>query len=103
MKPIKLDRVRNFLFTIDSPKLYKAVTGNSYDKFMQNGFDGDELVAYLYCGFRHEDHNITIEQLHDILVKYDLNDLLFMLQEANIIPKGDEEVKNAQVPDSTEI
>lgn len=104
MKPIKLDRIRNFLFNIDSPKLYKAVTGKSYDTFMRDGFDSDELIAYLYCGFRHEDHNLTVEQMHDLLVQYDLNDLLVMLQDSNIIPKiEDEEVKNAQMPNSTEI
>ena len=103
MKPIKLDRVRNFLFNINSPKLYKAVTGKSYDTFMREGFDSDELIAYLYCGFRHEDHNLTIEQMGTILEKYDLNDLLMMLQDANIIPKvDDEDIKNAQTPNSTE-
>jgi len=69
---------------------------------LKEGFDSDEFVAYLYSGFRHEDHNLTPEIMHDIIAIYDLNDLMIKLQESGIMATPDDEVKNVQMPNSIE-
>ena len=68
MATIKLDRKRNVRFNLAAFKKFKELTGKSLLKFTKmTDLDEEETIALVYCGLMHEDNELTLEKVADMV------------------------------------
>lgn len=73
--PIQLDKLRMFRLGPAAADLFKSISGKPIDQIGKNGFDVKEIVYLLYAGCRHEDHNLTVDKMMDIVDEFELDEL----------------------------
>lgn len=89
--PIQLDRMRMFRLGPAATDVFKAVSGKAIDKVGKEGFDVKELAQLLYAGCYHEDHNLTVDKMMEIIDEFELDELGEIMTKIFPEPKGNNE------------
>jgi hypothetical protein len=63
---ITLDRERNLKLNMNSMRYFEEITGDSLFKIGEN-FSATHLQALVYACLRHEDKELTLEQVGDMI------------------------------------
>ena len=66
MVQINLDKERNLYFNLNSLELIEELTGKSIDKISE-GMDMKMLKAIVYAGLVHEDKELTVEAVGEMI------------------------------------
>lgn len=97
--PIKLDKTRNIMLGFEAMRLYKSMTGKSLTKidFEQEDIE-DVIPLIIYCGLKHEDDSLTLEETIKLIdknmgIKKVIELMPTIFKDAGL---GDDDIKNAQ-------
>lgn len=82
MAKIKLDKVRNIKFTLNSLIKFEKITGINITQIGERSQDMEIILALIYVGIMHEDKDITMEQVGDLVTLDKLADINKALSEA---------------------
>ena len=66
MVQINLDKERNLYFNLNSLEIIEELTGKSIDKISE-GMDMKMLKAIVYAGLVHEDKELTVESVGEMI------------------------------------
>jgi hypothetical protein len=68
MPRIRLDRERNIRFNLAACKKFKELTGKSLLKMTtMTELDEEQTIALIYCGLMHEDKELTLDKVADMV------------------------------------
>lgn len=82
MAKIKLDKVRNMKFTLNSLIKFEKITGINIAQIGERSQDVEIILALIYVGIMHEDKDITMEQIGDLVTLDKLADINKAISEA---------------------
>lgn len=69
--PIQLDKTRNMMLGFGAMMIFKGITGTSLAKIdFENGDFEDYIPALFYCGLVHEDKDLTLEKVTELIDKH---------------------------------
>ncbi len=94
---ITLDRPRTLRYGMNALAKIEDLTGKSLLAFDLNNVGVKDLLVIIYCGLCHEDKNLTIEQVGDLIDEYStiseiaekLGEALTVAFGADALDKGD--------------
>ena len=66
LTPIKLDRKRNIKFTLNSLIEFERITGIKISEISENP-SLEVVLALIYVGLKHEDEDLTMEKVGDLI------------------------------------
>ena len=82
--PVKLDKMRNFRYGMRSLALIERTLGKPLARLDFNAITVDEIMTVVWAGLVHEDKDLTVERLYDIVDDNNipLNTIVDALQKA---------------------
>jgi hypothetical protein len=92
---INLDKPRTLRFGINALAKIEDVTGKPLMHLDLNSIGIKDLLAIVYSGLYHEDKNLTIDQVGDLIDEYsNLNDVAESVGKALTLAFGESKDKN---------
>jgi hypothetical protein len=68
--PIKLDKIRNLRIGIKATKIIEDVLKQPISKVVEKDMGINELNVILYAGLVHEDKQLTVDKVLDLMDEY---------------------------------
>ncbi|MDK0636891.1 hypothetical protein P5F55_14005 [Clostridium perfringens] len=78
---IELDKERHLYYTLNSLELIEKLIGTSIDKLGEN-MNMSTLKVLLYAGLKHEDKNITVDEVGELVGFEDIEKVSEAINEA---------------------
>lgn len=78
---IELDRIRNLRLGINAICMIEDLTDKPIAKLMDQA-SLREIRVILYCGLAHEDRELTLDRVGELMEDYDLNMIANKIKEA---------------------